>query len=99
MDRFVRNNPDANKQPMEIEDLVQLSRNDGPCPYYLSRSMAETADLVFMPYNYIIDAKTRLGMQMICWDNAVIIFDEAHNIEVNLLAARPAATIRSSKGQ
>ena len=82
MDRFVRNNPDANKQPMEIEELVQLSRNDGPCPYYLSRTMAETADLVFMPYNYIIDAKTRLGMQMICWENSVIIFDEAHNIEV-----------------
>ena len=43
--------------------------------------MASTADIVFMPYNYLIDAKTRggLGVQ---WANAVLIFDEAHNVEV-----------------
>ena len=82
MERYVRHNPDANKQPLDIEELTHMARHDGPCPYYLTRSMAETADLVFMPYNYIVDARTRLGMQMITWENAIIIFDEAHNIEV-----------------
>ena len=27
------------------------------CPYFLSRKMAKSADLIFMLYNYIIDHK------------------------------------------
>lgn len=43
--------------------------------------MAATADIVFMPYNYLLDAKTRTGLG-IAWQSAVLIFDEAHNVEV-----------------
>lgn len=46
------------------------------------RGMASTADIVFMPYNYLIDSKTRGGLG-IQWQNAVLIFDEAHNVEVS----------------
>ena len=41
--------------------------------------MAEGADIVFMPYNYVIDESIRFGLNKI-FDNAVIIFDEAHNV-------------------
>jgi hypothetical protein len=27
------------------------------CPYFLSRDMAGTADVIFMPYNYLVDAQ------------------------------------------
>ncbi len=27
------------------------------CPYYMSRNQKKVADIVFMPYNYLIDAK------------------------------------------
>lgn len=27
------------------------------CPYYLAREMKSEADIVFMPYNYILDIK------------------------------------------
>ena len=43
------------------------------------RSMAKGADIVFMPYNYVIDESIRYGLNDI-FDNAVIIFDEAHNV-------------------
>lgn len=33
-----------------------------------------------MPYNYLVDAKTRSGLKL-TWPNAVLIFDEAHNVE------------------
>lgn len=27
------------------------------CPYYLSRSLKQQADIIFMPYNYLLDSK------------------------------------------
>jgi regulator of telomere elongation helicase 1 len=43
------------------------------------RGMAKSADIVFMPYNYVIDQSIRIGMEDI-FDDAVIIFDEGHNM-------------------
>ena len=43
--------------------------------------MTSTADIIFLPYNYLIDAKTRTGLG-IRWEKAILIFDEAHNVEV-----------------
>lgn len=63
---------------------MTLGRSSGPCPYLLSKEMAASADIVFMPYNYLIDAKNRMGLGKICWENSVLIFDEAHNLEVNI---------------
>ena len=80
---YMQQNPDQNGELMDIEDLNRLGRVRGPCPFYLSREMAATANIVFMPYNYLVDPKIRGGLQT-QWANAVLIFDEAHNIEVRL---------------
>ena len=61
----------------------------GPCPFYLSRDMAETADLIFMPYNYVLDGRTRMTLSSINWQGAVVIFDEAHNVEVGSCVGMP----------
>ena len=75
-------NPDVNSEPRDIEDMVELWQSGGPCPYFLSREMVAGADLVLMPYNYLVDARTRMGMKSIQWRGSVLIFDEAHNVEV-----------------
>ncbi|VDL97348.1 unnamed protein product [Schistocephalus solidus] len=64
----------------DIEDLVKLGRETRSCPYYLSREAKTDADVLFMPYNYLLDPKIRstYGIDL---TNAVVIFDEAHNIE------------------
>nr|VZI23062.1 unnamed protein product [Spirometra erinaceieuropaei] len=64
----------------DIEDLVKLGRETRSCPYYLSREAKTDADVLFMPYNYLLDPKIRstYGIEL---TNAVVIFDEAHNIE------------------
>ena len=50
------------------------------CPYILSQELAKQADIVFAPYNYILDPGIRNAMQ-ISVENTVVIMDEAHNVE------------------
>ena len=87
LEHFRRRQPDYGRDdPVDIEDLVKLGERGvvgggcGPCPYFLSLDMYQQADIVFMPYNYVIDPAMRdvLGDRL---DGAVVLFDEAHNIE------------------
>lgn len=65
----------------DIEDLISFGRTNQCCPYYASRKLAETkATIVFTPYNYILDPSLRKN-QLLRLEDAIIIFDEAHNIE------------------
>lgn len=50
------------------------------CPYYMSRDLHKTVGILFSPYNYLIDPARRDSLTGIQWDNAVLIFDEAHNL-------------------
>lgn len=77
---FLSSNSDSQPAVMDIEDLVGIGEKRVVCPYFVSRGMANTSDLIFLPYNYLIDPKTRSGLD-IKWNNSVLIFDEAHNIE------------------
>merc|ERR1712078_480734 len=71
----------GSRRILDIEDLLQTGENGrGPCPYYLSRELGHTADLVLVPYNYVLDPRLRAGLA-VEWKNCVMIFDEAHNIE------------------
>lgn len=49
------------------------------CPYFIARELKNNADIIFMPYNYLLDSKARKrhGIEL---TNSVVIFDEAHNI-------------------
>ncbi|KAG7264351.1 hypothetical protein CRUP_020876 [Coryphaenoides rupestris] len=65
---------------MDMEDLVKAGVKHRVCPYFLSRSLKTQADIIFMPYNYLLDVKSRRA-QNIDLKGAVVIFDEAHNVE------------------
>ena len=68
--------------PIDIEDLHIYAKAKCICPYYTLKDRAAGADIVFMPYNYLIDEKYR-GRFDINYQNSIIIFDEAHNIVSN----------------
>ncbi|XVE88898.1 hypothetical protein DITRI_Ditri19aG0105800 [Diplodiscus trichospermus] len=70
---------------LDIEDLVQLGRNIGTCPYYGSRSMITTADLVVLPYQSLLSKSSREALGLNLKDNVVII-DEAHNLADSLIS-------------
>ncbi|CAK7356664.1 unnamed protein product [Dovyalis caffra] len=77
---YVKHNPHLGDEPVDIEDLVNIGRTFGPCPYYISRELHKVVDILFAPYNYLIDRGNRKSLT-IDWDNSILIFDEAHNLE------------------
>ncbi len=59
------------KEPMfqedvlvDIEDLVKKGKKTQCCPYYASRELQNDADVLFAPYNYLLDPKTRRAHDM-----------------------------------
>ena len=64
----------------DIEDIVSKGRQFRACPYFAAQDIAEKADVVFCPYNYLLDKCSResAGINL---KNNIVIFDEAHNLE------------------
>ncbi|RKO97718.1 hypothetical protein CXG81DRAFT_14060, partial [Caulochytrium protostelioides] len=78
---------------MDMEDLLTVGRQKRCCPYYLSRELAKTAAIVFSPYQYILNPMIREATD-IRLDGAVVILDEAHNVEE---ACTEAASVELSE--
>ncbi|KAG6736597.1 hypothetical protein POTOM_060536 [Populus tomentosa] len=80
----VRGHPSLQKggchEVHDIEDLVKVGQVVKGCSYYAARSMADDAQLVFCPYNYIINPVIRGAMEVDII-GAILVLDEAHNIE------------------
>ncbi|CAF1225283.1 unnamed protein product [Adineta ricciae] len=65
----------------DIEQFTEYCQTShGVCPYYTSRLLINDVQIILCPYNYLIDPRVRNSMQLSV-NNAVIIIDEAHNIE------------------
>lgn len=77
---FRKEDPVFKQEVLDIEDLVKAGQKFKCCPYFLSRELKQNADIIFMPYNYLLDAKSRRS-QGIDLQNNVILLDEAHNVE------------------
>ncbi|XP_067904325.1 regulator of telomere elongation helicase 1 isoform X2 [Heterodontus francisci] len=65
---------------LDVEDLVKSGNKHRVCPYYLSRALKQNAEVIFMPYNYLLDPKSRKAHN-IDLRGTIVIFDEAHNVE------------------
>lgn len=63
----------------DMEDLVSDARKCGYCPYYSERERAKEADVLFLPYNYVLDASLHKQL-MFDMKGAILIVDEAHNL-------------------
>ncbi|KAF3505009.1 hypothetical protein F2Q69_00040625 [Brassica cretica] len=65
----------------DIEDLVKIGYAVRGCPYFAAWDMYERAQIVFCPYSYIVDQLIRQEKLEDKLNGAIIIFDEAHNME------------------
>jgi Fanconi anemia group J protein len=69
----------------DIEDLIQLAESQPHgkkfCPYFATnRVLVKDATLVICPYNYLLNPILRSSMD-IHLEDAIVLLDEAHNIE------------------
>lgn len=72
--------PDFKKPILDIEELGNIGKVFKCCPYYASNKLRKDAEIIFLPYNYLIDPKIRDNCS-IELKNAIVILDEAHNVE------------------
>ncbi|XP_018572046.1 regulator of telomere elongation helicase 1 homolog isoform X2 [Anoplophora glabripennis] len=65
-----KNDPELSKLSIiDIEDMIKLGNCHKFCPYFMAKELKQDADIIFMPYNYLLDPISRKAI------------DEAHNIE------------------
>jgi hypothetical protein len=62
----------------DIEDLVHVGMAKHVCPYFSTKELAQDADIIFMPYNYVTQ---ELSSTPDLVKNTILILDEAHNVE------------------
>ncbi|KAG7398901.1 Fanconi anemia group J protein [Phytophthora boehmeriae] len=64
----------------DIEDIVKLAQKHRECAYFHAREALDHANIVFAPYNYLLDPTIREAVG-ITLKNSIIVLDEAHNVE------------------
>lgn len=80
VERYVEKEKQQGEWPLQdIEELHDLGKSNHLCPYFLQKERVKSADLILMPYQYLIDEKIRENFD-IDYKNSIVIVDEAHNI-------------------
>ncbi|KAI8801402.1 hypothetical protein BJ742DRAFT_763294 [Cladochytrium replicatum] len=64
-----------------LEDLKEFGRENSYCPYFLARRMIAWANVVIYSYHYLLDPKVAEKVSKELSKDAIVIFDEAHNID------------------
>lgn len=89
-----KDNPEFREnRVLDIEELVRIGKKLKCCPYFASKEFLDDAEIIFMPYNYLLDPKMRKANK-IDLQNTIIILDEAHNVEK--MCEESASTVISS---
>mmetsp|Transcript_9477 Transcript_9477/g.21020 ORF Transcript_9477/g.21020 Transcript_9477/m.21020 type:complete len:1041 (-) Transcript_9477:86-3208(-) len=70
----------VNTSCLDIEEIVSSCREASVCPFYKTREDAKEAELLLIPYDYLINPLTRESLS-VSIKGSVLIFDEGHNIE------------------
>lgn len=64
-----------------LESLKEYGSKNGWCPYFVARNAVNHADIIVYNYSYLIDPKVADLVSKQLGRKAVVVFDEAHNID------------------
>jgi len=65
---------------IDIEEICSFGNRNKFCPYYYEKDKSFNSDIIFLPYNYIIDKDIKDTLN-ISFEDSILIIDEAHNID------------------
>lgn len=65
----------------DLEDLRNLGKQRGCCPYFLARRVLNHANIVVYNYQYMLDPKVSNLISRELEAESIVVFDEAHNID------------------
>jgi len=64
-----------------LDDLKDLGKEKGWCPYFLARQLLNRANIVVYNYQYMLDPKVANLVSKELEAESIVVFDEAHNID------------------
>ncbi|KAK9867288.1 hypothetical protein WJX84_000351 [Apatococcus fuscideae] len=81
------------EQVMDVEDLAIQGQQHRSCPYYATRHALPAADVILMPYSFLLTQASRdaVGINL---HNAIVVVDEAHNLVDAVGSAHSASVTR-----
>ncbi|KAL0071418.1 TFIIH/NER complex ATP-dependent 5'-3' DNA helicase subunit [Marasmius tenuissimus] len=71
-----------------LADLLEHGRDKGTCPYFTVRRMLPFVDIIIYSFHYLLDPKVAEQVSKEMSKDAIVVFDEAHNIGTTLYASR-----------
>ncbi|KAM5535189.1 hypothetical protein V8D89_011125 [Ganoderma adspersum] len=64
-----------------LADVLQHGRDNKICPYFLVRRMMPFVDVIIYSFHYLLDPKVAEQVSKELSKDAIVVFDEAHNID------------------
>ncbi|TXT04246.1 hypothetical protein VHUM_04244 [Vanrija humicola] len=64
-----------------LDDVKQYGREKGVCPYFTIRRMMPFVDVIIYSFHYLLDPKVAEQVSQNLSKEAIVVFDEAHNID------------------
>lgn len=65
----------------DLDELKELGRSRGWCPYFLTRRAINRANIIVYNYQYMLDPKVSNLVSRELEQESIVVFDEAHNID------------------
>ncbi|THH10185.1 hypothetical protein EW145_g1487 [Phellinidium pouzarii] len=64
-----------------LADVLHYGRDKGVCPYFTIRRMMPFVDIIIYSFHYLLDPKVAEQVSKDISKDAIVVFDEAHNID------------------
>ncbi|KAI6039070.1 hypothetical protein EDC04DRAFT_2688920 [Pisolithus marmoratus] len=64
-----------------LADVLQYGRDHVTCPYFTIRRMMPFVDVIIYSFHYLLDPKVAEQVSKELTKDAIVVFDEAHNID------------------
>ncbi|KAN0061899.1 TFIIH/NER complex ATP-dependent 5'-3' DNA helicase subunit [Thecaphora frezii] len=64
-----------------LEEVKEYAKDKGICPYFAIRRMLPFVDIIIYSFHYLLDPKVAEQVSKEMSKDAIVVFDEAHNID------------------